>query len=519
MKNLTRIGASLLGTWTAETQLATSHGDTTMTAYLVAHFMPDPRSSHGCDIPTDCSEFDNDVCMLTYDNDAKRAQKSCRDIAEEKDVSWSDLTVFFNFGVRIESKSSPKVQLEMNTGDWIGPWNLVMAQDTGSISLESELETNDNTMVDRYVSRYVQSQSMSPPFLQDIPPTQCTLYNKADDFATFLGNAPLNYMTRVQTNFSIAPTTNNNDTTPQPPPVDPYAPYLQTCSNGNLQPILPQMALEFINTSSGPDDSNTTNHTFVDDDDQDGSNNLQMAFKLQYKIMAVPTKDEQAYRVLPKLQSKFQGQGGYNIIAGPYCYGDDPKGGYSFDLNFDTTARDTANTTDDDSNKKRPTLVQGCVKGYPCVPPAAMGQTPGLPSNSSCDNNDHHHDSRYDVGLINMLLSFGCYFFTIAFLMSATYNCHLSHKHKQAIKKQKKREDGMLNNQGFAASILVDNNNRKEAGGGEDNVIEYLGGTDSGPAAAASNQNEDNSPFGDLDHEKDETKDPLQEPLLSARKR
>lgn len=100
MKNLTRLGASLLGTWTGETHLSTtSHhgGDASLTAYFVAHFMPDPRQGRSCSL-VDCEESDNHVCMMTTttdNNDTKSngegpLQKVCRDIGEENDVPWSD---------------------------------------------------------------------------------------------------------------------------------------------------------------------------------------------------------------------------------------------------------------------------------------------------------------------------------------------------------------------------------------------------------------------------------------------
>jgi len=89
MKNLTRIGTSLLGTWTAQTQLSTPQGDT-MTAFFVAHFMPDPRRAHGCSL-INCSEVDNNVCMVHYES-ANKLPNKCHDIAREKDVAWSDGT-------------------------------------------------------------------------------------------------------------------------------------------------------------------------------------------------------------------------------------------------------------------------------------------------------------------------------------------------------------------------------------------------------------------------------------------
>jgi len=370
-----------------------------------------------------------------------------------------------------------------------------MAQDTHSISLKENnmlYDVNNNTsttLVDKYVSRYVQSQSVSPSFWQNLPPTECTLYNKADDWTCFLGSSSLEYMTAVQTNLSIANSTNR-----QP---DIYAPYLQTCQHGNVQPTLPLVELEFRNFNSNST-INATNNT--------DNNKLKMALKFQYKIMAVPTPDEQAYRLLPQLQSKFQGHGEYNILSGPYCYGDDPHRGYSFDLNFNTAEQQSTEKSNTDKQKLGQSfLIRGCVDGYPCVPRAAMGQIPMVPShNDTCDKKDHHDKHSDDghhpgVGLTTMLLSFGCYFFTITTLISATFNCHLSHKFQQATKKQKEREAAMMNDDFFAAALMTEDHplhGRDRADTPKE--IEYLGENNVGP-------------FGDLVQA---SGDPLQEPLL-----
>lgn len=416
--------------------------------------------------------------------------------------------MFFNFGIKIDLKSPPKAQLDLTTGDWVGPWNLIMAQDMeGSISLEqftfrnTEIDSSMDAVIDKYVSRYVQSESMTPAFVQNIPPTECTLYSKGDDYAAFLGSSTLEHMTRVQTNFSIT-----NHTTPSTKD-DPYAPYLENCSHGNVQPILPRLELEFVAKKRNLATTSTITES------------VDMILKLQYNIMVVPTPDDQAYRVLPQIQSKFQGQGDYNIISGPYCYGDDPLRGYSFDLNFNT-----AINSNGESQKDRSTLVQGCVDGYPCLPPAAIGKNILLPANnSSCDDKNHHHqphgdddDSHDHIGLLNMLLSFGCYSFAIAFLISGTFNCHLSHKHKQAMEKNKKeQDDGMwihVENK-FAGETMTVHDTAKA----KDGVIEYLGGSGPGqPAADNRDQTEEIDPFGDLVDRGIEgtTRDPLQEPLL-----
>ena len=87
MKNLTRIGASLLGTWSAEVKLS-NHGKDSLSAFLAVHFMADPRKGHGCELDG-CSEMQNRVCVLKEDNDG-HVKKVCKPIEDERDVSWSD---------------------------------------------------------------------------------------------------------------------------------------------------------------------------------------------------------------------------------------------------------------------------------------------------------------------------------------------------------------------------------------------------------------------------------------------
>ena len=117
MKNLTRLGASLLGTWTGEIHLSTTNmgvgnvfgggigndvvggdgddGPASLTAYFVAHFLPDPRREHSSCSLHGCEERNNHVCMMTTttttnNNEQGSVQKVCRNIAEEENVPWSD---------------------------------------------------------------------------------------------------------------------------------------------------------------------------------------------------------------------------------------------------------------------------------------------------------------------------------------------------------------------------------------------------------------------------------------------
>lgn len=467
MKNTTRIGSSLLGTWSAEVQLSDHHHDS-LSAYFLVHFMADPRKSHGCSL-ADCSEVDNQVCMMEADPEGIIHDR-CQEIAKQTDVSWSDLNAFFYFGVKVDSESKPKAKFELSTGEWIGPFNILMAQDE-----VVPFGVNNSTMVDRYVGRYVQSQSTMPVFLQNRMPLSSTLYHKPNDYAAFLGHSALSFMTKSQTNYSISA----NDTTIQN---DPYAPYYQNCTLGDVQPILPLIELEYFDDSS----NNTSNKTNVDD--------LEMALRLQYKIMAVPSPDERAYRVLPQLQNKFQGQGAFNIIGGPYCYQQDDQRGWSLDL-----------TLDSQHNGTGVEFVRGCLPGLsdiPCVPPAAMGGIPIRQANHTCS----HDVEPSKVFASNVVLMVVAYTLGVALLLS------LMGQHWQdgpSAKRRSRAKEPQVNDEEGGEG---GNNNwmhfMKEIG--EAAKKPFAGLSDDAPLSNSVN------PFGDLDPEEEAKEDPLQQPLLPS---
>lgn len=408
------------------------------------------------------------------------------------------MNVFFYFGVKINSESKPKAKFELSSGEWIGPWNLILAQDNIPEGVNS-------TLVDRYVARYVQSQSIMPTFLQNRPPLESTLYTKPDDYAAFLGSSALKYMTQTQTNYSIA-----NDTTSSK---DPYAPYLQTCNNGNLQPILPLLELSFMDASDD-DDSNNNNKTHPDDD------GLEMALKLQYKMIAVPTPDEQAYRILPQLQSKFQGKGFFNILGGPYCYGDDPSRGYSFDLQLDSQ----------NSGSRGVKFVRGCIPGYPCVPPAAMGGLPLMSNNHSCSNDQDHHHHQPDQhpgsgGDPNVVLTIVAYALAMFLCVSITMHFQIIGQHrKQQATANRRRDDALEEANIFrmlggdkdegddGGDVNLDQSKPSYFGNDTTNLLEGIG-----IGAVKNDQREDVNPFGDLAPAEEAKVDPLQEPLLSSK--
>lgn len=313
MKNNTQI-ASLLGTWTGETHLKTDIGSYELSAYFVIHFMPDPTREYACTL-SDCSEFQNHVCKWNMET----KKKQCIDLTTSSELlDWSDINAFVYFGAKVDVGFPFNKHRSEDTGGWIGPLNIIMAQD------DIDSSTGPVTL-DRYASRYV-----TTPITQLIRmPENCTLLER-QDFDMIVGkNAVIN---TVQGQYDLSGDDDDDK--------DPYEKYKHTCENGDVKPMLPLFHFDFIQ------DSNT------------GTESINV--KLKYKLMTIPSKKDYMYEIYPQIQQRFNRLNTGFQISGPYCYGNDPNRGYSFDMNFDST-----------DPKEMIKVQHGCVEGLPCLPTAA----------------------------------------------------------------------------------------------------------------------------------------------------
>lgn len=199
--------------------------------------------------------------------------------------------------------------------------NIIMAQDP---DVEDLKEDGKSLLVDRYVSRYVATPITSLIHM----PENCTLVD-ANDFDLIVGKDAV--MNTVHGQYD--PMSNDDDT-------DPYEKYKQTCVNGDVKPMLPLFHFEFMqNPETGEETINVN---------------------LKYKLMTIPNKKDYMYDIYPQIQQKFNHLNTGFQISGPYCYGNDPNRGYSFDMNFDSK-----------DPKDMMKVIHGCVEGLPCLPKAA----------------------------------------------------------------------------------------------------------------------------------------------------
>ncbi len=240
------------------------------------------------------------------------------------------------FGARIDAGFPFNKHRAEDTGGWVGPFNIIMAKGDLPQNTDNESSDSDDSapkVVDRYVSRYVKS-----PLTQYLKmPKNCTLLGE-EDFNKVAGPIGVDSTTKGQ----YDPDRDYYDDD-----YDPYKKYLGTCDNGDVQPYLPLFEFDF-------EQSSTT--------DGNGTETLteKIQVKVNYKFLTMPNKSDFMYNLWPMVQRKFNAANMGFHVSGPYCYGDDPKRGYSFDMNFDT--RDP---------KAMLKLDHGCVEGLPCTPPAA----------------------------------------------------------------------------------------------------------------------------------------------------
>jgi hypothetical protein len=347
-----------MGTWTGQSRLKAAVGPYEMNIYFVVHLMPDPLRGYGCEM-SNCSEIQNQVCI----EQKQEASQKCVNL-EDGQVTWSDVSAFLYFGARVDAGIPFNVHLEHNLGGWVGPLNMVMAQN-------STRDENMTSIVDQYVVRYVDSPSTQ--YLHMHP--NCSLFGP-EDFERYMGASAVNQTVHSQTHASHGE--------------DPYVPYLKTCAHGDVKPILPLFDFSFVK-------------------DVDGTEKVEV--KLDYKILTFPHEGAPMYRLFPTLQERMNRRNGAFHISGPYCYGDDPKRGWTFDFNYDSN-----------NENEYMSLVHGCVEGLPCLPSAAEialgGTGVGLV----------HVKSKATTFGSDALLTIAVYALSMALLVSITFHCKRSQR-------------------------------------------------------------------------------------------
>jgi len=303
--------ASVLGTWTAQLSMTTDIGDYGFEAHLVMHIVCDPMKQYSCSLE-ECNEIENKMCAKPIHN--VKADNECMGI-ENNIADWSDVMMFATGG-GAAIIGEKRIEMSLNNG-WVGPYSMIAAQNTSKISNDTlKPSKNEDTIIDHYALRYVISPST--PYLR--MPLNQTLIENEMQFGAYFGTSAVAHTVQLQATIDGS---------------DPYAKYLGTCDNGDVQPVLPN--LEF---------------SFIEDKKAEGGMNIKIV--LNYKIFMWVTADKP---LLPFALNQMKKLG--FPISGPYCY-ENKLSGYTVDLHYDSN-----------NNGALIKLDQGCVEGFPCTAPGA----------------------------------------------------------------------------------------------------------------------------------------------------
>jgi hypothetical protein len=200
---------------------------------------------------------------------------------------------------------------------------------------------------------------------------------------------------RVQKGDDQQPSSPSNTSNPY----DPYVNYLGTCSNGDLQPILPAF---HIATKEMSKDNNK---------EQDKKT---IEFSLNYPILSIPEskKKDALYKFWPTLQKRLKTS---NMIHGPYCFENELKA-YTMDASFHSGNASASGTSWKFSRR--------CLDGLPCWPSDGNSgnSSAAIPSSSS----SWPADSK------TSLLAYALYVLLLSFFLSLTCNVQLLRKLEQS---------------------------------------------------------------------------------------
>jgi len=337
------------------------------------------------------------------DNQVCQKQNECANV-ETQVVEWSDVSAFYSFGYQINTGFPWRTHIIQNTSTFLGPYNVVMAQKDASE------KNKDNPQSLIFLSRVVHTAATE---YVNHPPVGCSIVS-AEHFDLYAGVAAVQNSIHQQVQTTSKDLTATKKTTTN---ADPYAKYLGNCDNGSLQPVLPKFS---IGQKKGEP----------------------IEFSLSYPLLSIPESNKDPlYKVWPSLKKRLKD----SAINGPYCFDNELKA-YTMDVSFRSGNNDTQTSWK---------FTKGCLAGLPCWSSsdgATNSTIPGSNSSSSSIPDDFN----------KALLTYGCYFLLLAFLLSMLCNCLLSQKLKRT-RRHQDEEQPLSSDRNDLEEPLLQNTLQEEA--------------------------------------------------------
>ena len=165
------------------------------------------------------------------------------------------MTAFFQFGFRLREGIVKKSYHTINTSDWLGPYNLILApieKNHFQLTSASENVQHVHTTKELFVSRYVNTPWTSTQLQR--PFTTASIFNFDETvLETVAGTIAINATIHEQIKWRGG----TND--------DPYDRYSKTCAHGDLNPLLPRIQIEKTVTQKSAEAPSKTSYSMAVD--------------------------------------------------------------------------------------------------------------------------------------------------------------------------------------------------------------------------------------------------------------
>jgi len=461
-KDSSWIGASgLYGTWTFTTQTMTDVGYYKGNAYVVVHLMPDPMQVKSCSIDTwepdanhnnddndsnatgsttgNCSEADNKAC--SHGKASGDEGEECVD-TETTELEWSDVTAFFQFGFRLREGIVRKTYHNINTSDWIGPYNIILApieskktQQPSPLDADADADADvgehSHTTKKLFVSRYVKTPWTATELQR--PFTTASIFDfDADVLENIAGTTAINSTIHEQIHWrgqqhgsknhiktQIETQIENKDKTK-----DTNKNWHEPFGNDENDAVLQNgggLRGDSENTYGENNNYDYDNNIDYDYDSETESDDpyarhaktcahgdlrpvlpritleqttkttpagpdgnppekstTSYAMKFDYSMLSVPVKGVDD--LYRKWPAMKSHLGEHFPVTGPYCYGKDPHRAYTIRLNYDSS----------ESNETAVWKgIKGCQRPWPCWEGDVPANAPTLPPSAKIPTDNH----------------------------------------------------------------------------------------------------------------------------------
>jgi hypothetical protein len=317
---------------------------------------------------------------------------------------------FLQFGFQLRTGIAFKSYTFMNTSDWLGPYNIIMAPTPPSNKSEEDQEAVDpdpspkmkEQSLQKFVSRYVTTPASTNQLHY---PSDATIIQQ-ETFDRMVGLMAINETIHLQRSLQ--------------PGQDPFGSYHSTCVKGDIPAgILPQIQLGLLTTTTtdggedadnGGSNGQTTNTKTLT---RTTTKTEISMFRVDFSMLSLPEPKSKLYNLWPTLKKHL---GSEFPIEGPYCYGNDPKRAYAIKLSYDSKFEKFNNETWH--------VLKGCYPDLPCW--NDDHEVPTIPY----DNGDSSHGGMYildPTGVAALI----CYVLGFLLVVSLVFNCQLSNQLKR----------------------------------------------------------------------------------------